>query len=96
MTALPAISLWQPYPSLVACGAKPWETRGYPPPKHLIGHRIALHAAKRRPTRAEFAVLNEAASEAFGFCHWHPTHPLRGLCLHSDTGSRALRAGPFW
>lgn len=26
----PAITLWQPWASLVACGAKTWETRGWP------------------------------------------------------------------
>ncbi len=41
-----AISLWQPWASLIACGAKPYETRGYPPPRELIGQRIAIHAAK--------------------------------------------------
>lgn len=42
-----AISLWQPWASLIACGAKPYETRSWSPPRELIGQRIAIHAAKK-------------------------------------------------
>lgn len=42
-----AISLWQPWASLIAVGAKPYETRSWAPPKALIGQRIAIHAAKK-------------------------------------------------
>ena len=40
------ISLWQPYASLIAAGVKTIETRGWAPPKGLMGQRIAIHAAK--------------------------------------------------
>ena len=52
-----AISLWQPYASLIAEGIKVQETRNWAPPKHLIGERIAIHAAKRRLTKAELREL---------------------------------------
>lgn len=42
-----AISLWQPWASLIACGEKPFETRHWAPPRELIGQRIAIHAAKK-------------------------------------------------
>lgn len=42
-----AISLWQPWASLIACGAKPYETRSWAPPAELIGATIAIHAAKK-------------------------------------------------
>ncbi len=42
-----AISLWQPWASLIACGAKPFETRHWAPPLELIGKTIAIHAAKK-------------------------------------------------
>lgn len=42
-----AISLWQPWASLIACGAKPYETRSWAPPQSLIGQTIAIHAAKK-------------------------------------------------
>lgn len=41
-----AISLWQPWASLVAIEVKPYETRHWAPPKELIGQTIAIHAAK--------------------------------------------------
>ena len=40
------ISLWQPYASLIAAGVKTIETRGWAPPKGLMGQRIAIHAAR--------------------------------------------------
>lgn len=42
-----AISLWQPWASLIACGAKPFETRHWAPPRELIGQTIGIHAAKK-------------------------------------------------
>jgi hypothetical protein len=42
-----AISLWQPWASLIAAGAKPFETRHWAPPRKLIGATIAIHAAKK-------------------------------------------------
>ncbi len=47
MAVMKAISLWQPWASLVACGAKPFETRHWAPPDKLIGQTIAIHAAKK-------------------------------------------------
>ena len=44
-----AITLWQPWASMVAMGLKQNETRSWAPPKALIGERIAIHAAKRVP-----------------------------------------------
>ena len=40
-----AISLHQPYASLIADGVKHEETRSWKPPMELIGERIAIHAA---------------------------------------------------
>jgi hypothetical protein len=42
-----AITLHQPWASLIAIGAKPFETRSWPPPRWLIGQRIAIHAGKK-------------------------------------------------
>lgn len=44
-----ALPLWQPWASLVACGAKRVETRDYPPHRLGLvhGQRIAIHATKR-------------------------------------------------
>ena len=52
-----AITLWQPWASLIADGVKKQETCSWAPPKHLIGERIAIHAAKRKLTKAELREL---------------------------------------
>ena len=44
-----ALTIHQPYASLIAEGKKTIETRGWRPPEKLIGSRIAIHAAKREP-----------------------------------------------
>ncbi len=43
-----AISLWQPWASLVALGAKRIETRHWPAPANLIGQPLAIHAAQTK------------------------------------------------
>lgn len=48
-----AISLWQPFASLISGGLKSFETRHFPPPASLLGKRIAIHAAKRHHKREE-------------------------------------------
>jgi hypothetical protein len=51
MSAIPAISLWQPYASFIAIGVKTYETRHWAPPPQYIGKRIAIHAAKQRVSK---------------------------------------------
>jgi hypothetical protein len=45
-----ALSLWQPWASAMAVGAKRYETRSWAAPRTVIGARMAIHAAKRRHT----------------------------------------------
>lgn len=40
-----AISLWQPWASLVALRIKPHETRSWKAPQTVLGRRIGIHAA---------------------------------------------------
>lgn len=47
--AMKALTLWQPWASLIAVGLKTIETRSRAAPRSLIGQRIAIHAAKRYP-----------------------------------------------
>lgn len=52
---LPAITLWQPWASLVACGAKQWETRGW---RTSYRGPLRIHAAKvERPEEAAQVAL---------------------------------------
>lgn len=41
-----ALTLTQPWATLIAIGAKKVETRSWRPPANVIGERIAIHAAK--------------------------------------------------
>jgi len=76
---IPAITLWQPWATLIAIKAKPWETRGKPPPKKLIGQRIAIHAAARKMRASDydddtFAAMTEVLEEDWP--HWFHELPL--------------------
>jgi hypothetical protein len=51
------LPLWQPWASLVAVEAKRIETRHWPAPSWLIGHRIAIHATK---TKREMRLVYES------------------------------------
>lgn len=44
---MPAITLWQPWASLIFADIKDHETRGFPMPERLIGRWIAIHSAAR-------------------------------------------------
>ncbi|EME71420.1 hypothetical protein H261_03388 [Paramagnetospirillum caucaseum] len=59
-----AITLHQPYASLIAIGAKPFETRSFPPPAKLIGQRIAIHAAKADHSNRLLLTLGHEAISA--------------------------------
>lgn len=48
-----AITVWQPWASLIALGLKPYEFRAWPAPGRLVGHRIAIHAGARPVKRQE-------------------------------------------
>ncbi len=54
-----AITLHQPWASLIAAQIKLTETRAWPAPDSLIGQRIAIHAAKRA---ARFTEWNKGTS----------------------------------
>ena len=42
-----AITLWQPWASMIADGMKTIETRGWAPPGKVMGQRIAIHAGRK-------------------------------------------------
>jgi hypothetical protein len=42
-----ALTIWQPWASLIIAGAKPFEFRGWAFPKSLQGQRIVIHAGAR-------------------------------------------------
>jgi len=52
-----ALTVWQPWTSLIMAGAKPYEFRGWSPPPAMVGQRIVLHAGARPVRKAEVAEL---------------------------------------
>jgi hypothetical protein len=52
-----AVTLWQPWASLVAAGVKPFEFRGWAAPPSLVGQRIGIHAGARKVRKDELADL---------------------------------------
>lgn len=59
-----ALSLWQPWASLIADGRKRIETRSWRPPEWLVGQWVAIHATK---------FVDRTACATFGY---HPDNPV--------------------
>jgi hypothetical protein len=57
MTTFPAITIWQPWASLIMAGAKPFEFRGWAAPRAYWGQRVAIHAGARPIHRVEMQEL---------------------------------------
>ena len=77
-----AITLWQPWASLVLVGAKPYEFRGWKPPRSLIGKRIAIHAGARKARFAEMVDLMDRIELG---------DPNQNPCLHPEPARQLLR-----
>ncbi len=52
-----ALTIWQPWASLIVAGAKPFEFRGWRAPRSLIGQRIVIHAGATKVAQAEVVEL---------------------------------------
>ncbi len=57
-----ALTIWQPWASLIIAGAKPYEFRGWRVPSSLIGQRIVIHAAAKQIDKKEVEYLHFALS----------------------------------
>ena len=77
-----AITLHQPWASLVACGAKSIETRSWAPPKRLIGQRIAIHAGKQ-PIKNLKNNLSQATANKLGK-DWPHNLPLGAIIATAE------------
>ncbi|MFY7960721.1 MAG: hypothetical protein ACOVVK_11645 [Elsteraceae bacterium] len=56
------LTVWQPWASLIILGAKPYEFRGWKPPRSIVGQRIGIHAgAKRMPKEELWQLFNSLA-----------------------------------
>ncbi len=87
--AMPAITLHQPWASLIAHGIKKVETRSWPPPHSIIGERIAIHAGRTvvlAPGRETVAAI----ADIYGTGQWHRGIP-RGAVVATATLARAQK-----
>ena len=77
---MPAITLWQPFATLVADGHKTVETRSHDKAAKYVGKRIAIHAAKRKVTDRELMnfpnTIHDALAKYYdGGRWWHEQIP---------------------
>jgi hypothetical protein len=54
---IPAVTVYQPWATLIVYGFKPWEFRGWPATRAYWNRRIAIHAGARPVKRPEVAEL---------------------------------------
>lgn len=76
-----AITIWQPWATLISHGAKPYEFRGWHAHKSIIGQRIAIHAGTRQMRKHE---LRDLLSQLHGDKPWQTG-------LHKDRATELLR-----
>jgi len=81
-----ALTIWQPWASLIILGHKPYEFRGWPVHKSLRGQRIAIHAGARPVKQSEIAGLIE--------CLRGPEAWLTGLTADALPALEALADDP--
>ena len=85
-----ALTVWQPWASLIIAEAKPFEFRKWRMPRALIGQRIVIHAAARSIDRAEverlYAILvRRDRNEDY-------RRLAATLCLHAELAIPVLEA----
>lgn len=85
-----ALTVWQPWASLIMAGAKPWEWRGWRAPRALVGQRIVIHAGVRRPSRDEILDILDLIAD--GDCSLIGT-TAKPLLERADVGHMLLGCG---
>ena len=68
MYGMKALTLWQPWASLIVLRHKRFETRSWKL-DGLIGERIAIHAAKRQSEDLDSELINEIAKLSLNPAH---------------------------
>lgn len=66
MTSLRALTVWQPWATLIILGAKPHEFRRWRAPAGHVGQRIVIHAGARPVRKAEALELLWAVNAGEG------------------------------
>jgi len=94
MTSYPALTIWQPWATLIAVGAKPFEFRAWAAPRAMHGRRIAIHAGARATRKDEVRDLLLQLQSS----HWRETGLNRDIAIAtlepvlSAPGSLPLRS----
>lgn len=86
MGEIPAISMWQPFASLLFAWdrdrgdmAKCFETRSFPLPRRLIGQRVAIHATAKFPASKHISeALNDLCYDLWG-CGYNYSLPFGAI-----------------
>jgi hypothetical protein len=89
-----AITVWQPWASLIAIGAKPWEFRRYAAPERYVGQRIAIHAGARPMVLDEVRQLRDRLHRPGRTAYGTGLRPELALDLLEALASSLGRAGP--
>lgn len=76
-----ALTVWQPWASLIAARAKPYEFRGWKVPKSIVGQRIAIHAGARVAQHYELQWLLRTLKDP---------RPSEQICLHGEIAAPLL------
>lgn len=74
-----ALTIWQPWATLIAEGAKPYEFRKWPAPDWIIGEQIVIHAAARpvRPAEVDEIIWRMVTKRGAGLSlDWPKAAPL--------------------
>jgi hypothetical protein len=87
---LPALTLWEPWATLVAEGVKPFEFRRWIAPKRLWGQRIAIHAGARPVKVKEVEDLLTSLRLEKGWGTALNVEPATGLLLRIQANPKAL------
>lgn len=75
-----ALTVWQPWASLIIVGAKPYEFRGWRFPKGLLGQRVVIHAAARAMRAEEVRYIVDRLQMGYA----------EEVCLHRDAALELL------
>lgn len=81
-----ALTIWQPWASLIIAGAKPYEFRSWRFPRSLIGQRIVVHAAARKVRANEVLPIAVTLEQRH---HW--PEAAAETCLHPEPALRLLK-----
>ena len=89
-----AITLWQPWASLIAQGHKQIETRSWQPPISAIRQPIAIHAAKRlvKPNDVDEETRRKVTELLGSF--WYMDVPSYGVVVATATLKAAIKVNP--